>query len=125
MTNVRSSGGRPCIALTWQFDDGEGGQGFKVLDTVATRLGDCYYLRPTLGRDDGEVNLLMTWWAALLALSSLARYEPARWQRALNVDRPGVGAALEEILDTAQERVPELLFDALTEGSSPIAGRAS
>jgi hypothetical protein len=121
--NVRSSAGRPCIALTWQFDDGEGGRGYKTLDTVSTRMGDCYYLRPTLGRDDGEVSLLMTWWSVLLALSSLARYEPARWQRALDIDRPGAGAALEEILDTAQERVPELLFDALTE-ELPMAGRA-
>lgn len=113
--NVRSSAGRPCIALTWQFDDGEGGRGYKTLDTVATRSGDSYYLRPTLGQEDGEVSLLMTWWAVLLALSSLARYEPARWQRALDVDRPGVGALLEEVLDKAQERVPELLYEALVE----------
>lgn len=126
--NVRSSAGRPCIALTWQLEGRDGRREFRTLDAVATQAGESFYLRPTLGRDDGEISILMTWWAALLALSSLARYEPARWQRALDVDRPGVGAALEEILDVAQERVPELLFEALVESnpteSEPLKGGA-
>jgi hypothetical protein len=113
VTTIISSAGRPCIALTWQLEDEDGRRGYKTVDSVATRLGDIYYLRPTLGQDGGEVSILMTWWAVLLALSSLARYEPARWQAALDVDRSGVAATLEEILDVAQERVPELLFDAL------------
>jgi hypothetical protein len=56
--------------------------------------------------------------AVLLLLSSLARYEPARWQRALDVDRAGVAVLLEEVLDLAQTRVPELLFEALTKDLS-------
>jgi hypothetical protein len=57
----------------------------------------------------------MTWWAVLLGLSSLARYEPARWQKALDIDQSTAAAALEEVLDVAQERVPSLLYEALTE----------
>ncbi|MGA8744587.1 MAG: hypothetical protein WB507_01835 [Solirubrobacterales bacterium] len=112
---IRSSAGRPCIALTWQLEDADGRRGYKALETIATHAGDFFYLRPTLGKDGGEISILMTWWAVLLALSSLSRYEPARWQRALDVDQPGIAATLEEILDVAQERVPELLYGALTE----------
>lgn len=109
------SGGRPCVALTWPLGDVGGQRRYKALEVVATRVGAYFYLRPTLGVDGSEVSLLMTWWAVLLLLSSLARYEPAHWQKALDVDAPGVAVLLEEVLDIAQERIPELLYDALTE----------
>jgi hypothetical protein len=120
---IISSAGRPCIALTWQLEGEDGMRGYKTVDSVATRHGELFYLRPTLGQDGGEVSIPMTWWAVLLALSSLARYEPARWQRGLDVDRPGSAALLEELLDTAQARVPELLHEALlTPPRSPTEG---
>jgi hypothetical protein len=112
---IRYSGGFPCIALTWPLEDADGQRGYKALEVVATRVGDCFYLRPTLGESGGEISILMTWWAVLLALSSLARYEPARWQRALDIDQSSVAATLEEILNVAQERVPSLLYEALTD----------
>jgi hypothetical protein len=56
----------------------------------------------------------MTWWAALLALASLARYEPAAWRAALDVDRSSVAVLLEQVLDVAHEQLPELLLAALT-----------
>jgi hypothetical protein len=112
---IRYSGGFPCIALTWPLEDADGQRGYKALEVVATRVGDRFYLRPTLGESGGETSILMTWWAVLLALSSLARYEPARWQKALDIDQSSVAATLEEILNVAQERVPSLLYEALTE----------
>jgi hypothetical protein len=108
--------GRDKGRLKLEATDGQ--RGYKALEVVATRVGESFYLRPTLGENGGEISLLMTWWAVLLLLSSLARYEPARWQRALDVDRAGVAVLLEEVLDLAQTRVPELLFEALTKDLS-------
>lgn len=119
--SVRYSAGRPCIALTWQFEDVEGRRGYRAIDEVATQAGDYFYLRPTLGVDDGEITILMTWWAALLALSSLARYEPAAWRAALDVDGSSVAVLLEHVLDVGQERLPELLLAALTTPTSNAA----
>lgn len=118
---IRHARGMPCIALAWPIQTTTGERKYKALDVVATRMGDRYFLRPTLGEDEGEISMLMTWWAVLLLLSSLARYEPARWQRALDVDGSAVAATLEEALDLAQERVPELLYEALTEDTALAA----
>lgn len=119
--SVRYSAGRPCIALTWQLEDAEGRRGYRAIDQVATRAGDSFYLRPTLGVQDGEISTLMTWWAALLVLSSLARYEPAAWRAALDVDGSSVAVLLEHVLDVAQERLPELLLAALVTPTSDTA----
>ena len=56
----------------------------------------------------------MTWWAVLLALSSLARYEPGLWREALDVDGSASAVALQALLEEGQRRVPELLLEALT-----------
>lgn len=109
--------GKLGIGLCWPIEEG-GGRGFKALDVVATRHGPSYYLRPSLGEDGSEVNVLMTWWASLFTLSSLARYEPSRWRSALDVDASELAVVLEEILEIAQERVPELLYETLTEERS-------
>jgi hypothetical protein len=122
--SVRYSAGRPCIALTWQLQDAEGGRGYRAIDEVSTRAGDYFYLRPTLGVEDGEINILMTWWAALLALSSLARYEPAAWRAALDVDSSSIAVLLEHVLEVAQERLPELLLAALAIPKSEAAEAA-
>ena len=114
-SGIRYSAGRPCIALGWPVEDEKGQRGYRALETVATQVGEHFYLRPTLGPRDGEVSLLMTWWAALLALSSLARYEPSHWRAAIDVDASRDGVALQEILDVALQRVPELLYEALVE----------
>lgn len=112
---IRYSAGRPCIALGWPVEDEKDQRGYRALETVATKVGEYFYLRPTLGLWDGEISLLMTWWAALLALSSLARYEPSHWRAAIDVDASWDGVALQEILDVALQRVPELLYEALVE----------
>jgi hypothetical protein len=49
---------------------------------------------------------LMLWWALLLGLSSLARYEPAAWTAAIDVDTSELAVSLERVLDIASERVP-------------------
>ena len=57
----------------------------------------------------------MTWWAALLGLSSLARYEPGLWRAGLDPDSSKIAAMLEAVLDAGQSRVPELIAEALRE----------
>lgn len=109
--------GKLGIGLCWPIEEG-GARGLKALEVVATRYGPSYYLRPGLGEDGSEVNLLMTWWASLFTLSSLARYEPALWRAALDVDASELAVVLEEVLEVAQERVPELLYETLTEERS-------
>lgn len=110
--SVRYSAGRPCVALAWPVER-DGQRGYKALDTVATQVGERFYLRPTLGDNDEEISLLMSWWALLLGLSSLARYEPAAWQSAIDVDTSADGVVLQEILDVGLERIPTLLYEAL------------
>jgi hypothetical protein len=110
--SIRYSAGRPCVALAWPVEQ-DGQRGYKALESVTTRVGERFYLRPTLGENEEEVSLLMSWWATLLGLSSLARYEPARWRAAIDVDKSVDGVALQEILDVGVERVPELLYGAL------------
>jgi hypothetical protein len=106
--------GKLGIGLRWPVEEGDA-RGGKALDVVATRYGPSYYLRPGLGEDGSEVNVLMTWWASLFTLSSLARYEPALWGAALDLNSSKLAVVLEEILEVAQERVPELLYETLAE----------
>jgi hypothetical protein len=60
----------------------------------------------------------IAWWAILLALSSLARYEPETWADMVDVDRSGSPAtAVEHLLDTALDAVPQMLVEAITGAS--------
>jgi hypothetical protein len=59
----------------------------------------------------------MTWWALLYGLSSLARYDPETWVAALDVDRSHDATSLEQLLDVAVPRIPELVSTALSEQS--------
>jgi hypothetical protein len=56
---------------------------------------------------------LMLWWALLLGLSSLVRYYPAVWVRAIDLDESILASPLRQVLDVAMERVPARVLDAL------------
>jgi hypothetical protein len=56
---------------------------------------------------------LMLWWALLLGLSSLARYEPAAWTAAIDPDASELAVSLERVLDVASERVPVRILQSL------------
>ncbi|GAA3902646.1 hypothetical protein GCM10023084_63900 [Streptomyces lacrimifluminis] len=61
------------------------------------------------------VQAMVAWWAALLALSTFARYEPESWAAMIDVDNPGSPAvAIEHFLDTALDAIPELVGGALS-----------
>ena len=54
---------------------------------------------------------LMLWWALLLGLSSLVRYYPAVWVRAIDLDESILASPLRQVLDVAIERVPARVLD--------------
>jgi hypothetical protein len=79
-------------------------------------------VRPRIGSGtDGPPSQLLTLWALLFGLSQLARYHPDVWVRALNPDRSKVAVGLEEGLEVALARTPELLVSAVANG--PIYAR--
>jgi hypothetical protein len=92
----------------------------RRLDSVAVeyrrREGagvSAFFLRPAL-EDEGEPpSVLMTWWMLLYAVSVCARYHPRIWAQALDVDASPIAVALEQCLDLAVVRVPELIRVAL------------
>ncbi len=88
----------------------------QLLDRVAPVNGDWdeRWLRPAVA--GAALTSLMTWWGLLFALSMLARYEPAGWAGALDLDSSRWAAPLIELLDVALQRLPELVLEALTTG---------
>lgn len=57
---------------------------------------------------------LQLWWMLLLGLSSLVRYHPALWVKAIDRDFSELAVHLEAVLDLAVQRVPERLLEALS-----------
>jgi hypothetical protein len=70
------------------------------------------YLRVPLGESEDQPSGLMTLWLVLIALSSLARYEPAGWTRALAPTSP-LAVPIEQGLRHATLRIPFLVSDVL------------
>lgn len=68
---------------------------------------------PAVGGHPAPVPLML-WWALLLGLSSLVRYHPTDWTRAIDLDTSVLAAPLREVVDIAKVRVPERLLTALT-----------
>ncbi len=78
---------------------------------------------PELG--GGEAPLpLMLWWGLLYVLSSLARYEPATWTEAVNLDVSPLASSLELVIDRAERYIPLRVLRALNgETSYDLAAR--
>lgn len=67
---------------------------------------------PAIGGSD-EPGFMSLWWALLLGLSSLVRYEPSMWSAAIDVDRLTLAVPLEQLCETAALVVPQFLVIAL------------
>jgi hypothetical protein len=100
-------------------------------ETVAAHLGrfaelapgpiknqvDIRWVVPALGSPPQLLGPVGMWWILLLGLASIARYHPAQWVDALNVDKSPIAVGLERVLDRAQEVLPHYVLEALaTEG---------
>jgi hypothetical protein len=68
---------------------------------------------PAFGASPQPCQPLLLLWATLWTMSMLARYEPVRWAKALNVDKSTEATGLEEILEDSLSMVPWALADAL------------
>ena len=69
-------------------------------------------LLPEIG-GHGKRSFLQCWWLLLYLLSMLARYEPAAWMTALEVNRSPIAVPLERVCELTLERVPPLICRAL------------
>ncbi len=67
------------------------------------------------GGDDRQLHPLLAWWAVLFALSMLARYQPGQWTAQIDVNRSKDAVAIEYLLDSALNVVPELILAAIDE----------
>jgi hypothetical protein len=81
--------------------------------------GRWQFLTPALGSMTGPLHPVLAWWAVLLALSSLARYEPANWAKIIDVNKTSYATAIEYILDDAIVRIPEMLLNMLSNIDDP------
>lgn len=110
---AKASSPEMSLAEYWKLQD-------SMLSVV--EIDDRYPLRPhpnVMGFAQPAVagapspSPLMLWWALLLGLSSLARYHPAAWTRAVDVDSSVLAVPLQQVLDMAAERVPARILTSL------------
>jgi hypothetical protein len=109
--------GPKTVSIRWRTGDER--RALRILGTVAESTNGSYYLCPGLSSNLDYPRPLLRWWAAPLALSSLARYEPATWRSALDIDLSPAAHAFEAGLDLARDRVPELVLELLQESLPP------
>jgi hypothetical protein len=77
------------------------------------------FITPAIGGMAGPLHPILAWSAVLLALSSLARYEPASWAKMIDVNASPHATAVEHLLDDAIVRIPKMLLSMLTHIDDP------
>lgn len=88
---------------------------------MARRYRHEWYFFPALGSTGKSIHPLMAWWVVMHALSMLARYQPAEWaRRCTDVDTSTCAVAVEQLLDTALQAVPDLVLQAIHEVSRSL-----
>jgi hypothetical protein len=112
-TNIYDPNPSP-IFLEWVNEDEHGERTWTAPTMLTEQYDGRFYFRPGLGESNAVPSALITWWGVLLALSSLARYEPVAWRLALDVDSSPFAWALEQCLRLAERRIPELVLQAVT-----------
>lgn len=71
-----------------------------------------HWMIPAVGDKEDQLPPLLLWWILLFGLSLLARYQPAAWRAALDLDRSPCADPLTALLDEALTIVPDLLYEA-------------
>jgi hypothetical protein len=71
-------------------------------------------ITPAIGSMSAALHPVLALWAVLLALSSLARYEPASWSKMVDIDRSADANPIEYLLDEATDSVPSTARNPLT-----------
>jgi hypothetical protein len=84
------------------------------LGVMSYKSADDLVITPAIGSMSVGLHPALALWAVLLALSSLARYEPATWSKMIDIDRSAEANAIEHILDEATDSVPAVTRHLLT-----------
>jgi hypothetical protein len=108
-----------CFHVLWQPGPGPAATDGPELVTsyVAKRFPryprtEAFWLLPEVGNGRDRLPPVLLWWVLLHGLSLLARYEPAAWRLALDLDRSTIADPLIDLLDSALQIVPDLLYEA-------------
>ena len=75
---------------------------------------DDLVVTPAVGSMSTGLHPILALWSVLLALSSLARYEPAAWSKMIDIDRSPEANAIEHLLERAIDSVPAAVLHLLT-----------
>lgn len=97
--------------MRWEQDSDER----SVFDVTRTLHDDDIerWLLPAAAGSDQAFEPITAWWILLFGMSILARYDPALWSAALELDKSDRAVPLRLILDEALAAVPALVADAL------------
>ena len=89
----------------------------KTLDDLGVasyRSTEDTLVTPAIGSMVTGLHPFLALWAVLLALSSLARYEPATWSKMLDIDRSAEANPIEHLLEETTNSVPAAVLHLLT-----------
>jgi hypothetical protein len=103
------------VRLRWAINGSSQREWSARLDEIAPQYlrRDVRWARPAIGENQDVLSPLMAWWALLYGLSMVARYEPAAWTEALDIDASPIAASLESLLENALTDVPQLVLNEL------------
>ncbi|MFB6636275.1 YaaC family protein [Streptomyces chartreusis] len=106
------------LTMHWHVPPGSDGtlaERRALVHAMTRPHGRARYLVPAVGSNTTSLHPLMTWWAVLHTLSMLARYEPARWSKHIDVDSSQQAVPLESLLEKAIETLPGFIAYTLDE----------
>lgn len=83
------------------------------LGVFCYRSDEDFVITPPVGSMSAGLHPILALWAVLLALSSLARYEPGAWSKLIDIDRSAEANAIEHLLDEAIGSLPAVIVRAL------------
>jgi len=108
------------VTLRWPAQEVSGEMSEEEINAFFGKVAPEYryrgdrFLRPAVdGTGSPPPSPLMTWWLLLYSFSILARYEPRRWMKMLDLDTPGVAVLLQYAMEEALTAVPQLVLEAL------------
>lgn len=115
--NWRSAGPGMGLRVEWRsgspplmlFDN----KTLSDLGVACYRSADDSVVTPAIGSMATGLHPFLALWAVLLALSSLARYEPATWSKMIDIDRSAEANAIEHLLEEATASVPAAVLHLL------------
>lgn len=122
------TGGRWQVAVRWPAADSRPEMPEEELTAFYAKIAPEYryrgdrFLRPAVdAAKSAAPSPLMTWWLLLYSFSILARYEPRRWAKLLDLDSSDVAAVLQYALEEALAAVPQLVLEAFDEEPSLLS----